>query len=42
MAARAEQRLQPFLTWLKNNNQHGAIGETGVPQDDPQLAAGVE
>lgn len=36
MAARAEQRLQPFLTWLTTHRQNGAIGETGVPMDDPR------
>ena len=36
VAARATQRLQPFLTWLQAHNQRGAIGETGVPMDDPR------
>ena len=36
MAVRAAQRLQPFLTWLTANRQRGAIGETGVPMDDPR------
>ena len=36
MAVRAEQRLQPFLTWLTSHHQRGAIGETGVPMDDPR------
>jgi len=34
VAARAAQRLQPFLTWLKTHGQRGAIGEVGVPKDD--------
>ena len=36
MAARAQQRLQPFLTWLTTHRQRGAIGETGVPMNDPR------
>ena len=36
VAARATQRLQPFLTWLQTHSQRGAIGETGVPMDDPR------
>ena len=36
MAMRAEQRLQPFLTWLTAHHQRGAIGEVGVPMDDPR------
>lgn len=35
-AARAAQRLQPFIDWLKKHNQRGAIGEVGVPMDDPR------
>lgn len=36
VATRAAQRLQPFLTWLSANGQRGAIGEIGVPMDDPR------
>lgn len=36
LTARAAQRLQPFLNWLKANGQRGAIGEFGVPMDDPR------
>lgn len=36
MAERAAQRLQPFLNWLTTHGQHGAIGEVGVPMDDPR------
>ncbi len=36
LSARTAQRLQPFLTWLAANGQRGAIGETGVPMDDPR------
>ncbi|WP_101048414.1 glycoside hydrolase family 5 protein [Macromonas nakdongensis] len=36
MALRAEQRLQPFLDWLRRTGQKGAIGEFGVPMDDPR------
>ena len=36
LVARAEQRLQPFLTWLTQHGQRGAIGETGIPSDDPR------
>ncbi len=36
MTARAAQRLQPFITWLAATKQRGAIGETGVPMDDPR------
>lgn len=36
LAERAEQRLQPFLDWLRRNGQRGAIGEFGVPMDDPR------
>ncbi|MBC8370790.1 MAG: cellulase family glycosylhydrolase [Planctomycetes bacterium] len=28
---RPQQRLQPFLDWLKKNNARGLIGEIGVP-----------
>jgi endoglucanase len=34
MAARAAQRLQPFISWLVKHNQKGAIGEVGVPMGD--------
>lgn len=30
------QRVQPFLTWLTNNNRKGFVGEYGVPDDDPR------
>lgn len=36
LAARAEQRLKPFLDWLQRHGQRGAIGEFGVPMDDPR------
>lgn len=36
VSARVSQRLQPFLTWLEKHGQRGAIGETGVPMDDPR------
>lgn len=36
VAARATQRLQPFLTWLKTHGQKGIVGEVGVPMDDPR------
>ena len=36
MAARATQRLQPFITWLQTHKQRGVIGEVGVPMDDPR------
>lgn len=36
LAKRAAQRLQPFLDWIAANGQQGAIGETGVPMDDPR------
>ena len=36
VAARAAQRLQPFIDWLQKHNQRGAIGETGVPMADPR------
>ncbi len=29
-------RLQPFLTWLRQNNAKGFIGEFGVPNTDPR------
>jgi aryl-phospho-beta-D-glucosidase BglC (GH1 family) len=29
-------RLQPFLTWLKQNNAKGFLGEFGIPNSDPQ------
>lgn len=29
-------RLRPFVTWLKENNLRGFIGEYGVPDNDPQ------
>jgi len=29
-------RLRPFVTWLKENNFKGFIGEYGVPDNDPQ------
>jgi aryl-phospho-beta-D-glucosidase BglC (GH1 family) len=29
-------RLQPFLTWLKQNNANGFLGEFGIPNNDPQ------
>ena len=32
---RAESRLLPFVSWLKKFKQKGAIGEWGVPTDDP-------
>ncbi|MBK7355813.1 glycoside hydrolase family 5 protein [Propionivibrio sp.] len=41
VAARATQRLQPFLSWLTTHGQRGAIGETGVPQDDPRWLAAL-
>ncbi len=28
--------LQPFLTWLRQNNARGFVGEFGIPNDDPQ------
>lgn len=28
------QRLRPFVTWLKENNARGFVGEFGVPCDD--------
>ncbi|MEO8411113.1 MAG: cellulase family glycosylhydrolase [Propionivibrio sp.] len=42
LAARAEQRVQPFLAWLTKYQQRGAIGETGVPMDDPRWLAALE
>lgn len=30
------ERLQPFISWLKENNFRGFIGEYGVPDNDPQ------
>lgn len=36
VVARTTQRLQPFITWIQTHNQRGAIGETGVPMDDPR------
>jgi endoglucanase len=36
VATRTTQRLKPFLDWLQIHGQHGAIGETGVPMDDPR------
>lgn len=36
LAARATERLKPFLTWLTTHHQRGVIGEIGVPQDDPR------
>jgi endoglucanase len=33
---RGVEQLQPFLTWLQQNNAKGFIGEFGVPQDDPR------
>lgn len=41
MALRAQQRLQPFLTWLTTHRQRGAIGETGVPMNDPRWLDGL-
>jgi endoglucanase len=32
-------RLQPFLTWLKQNNAKGFLGEFGIPNNDPQWLA---
>jgi endoglucanase len=29
-------RVQPFLTWLRQNNARGLIGEFGVPNNDPR------
>jgi aryl-phospho-beta-D-glucosidase BglC (GH1 family) len=29
-------RLQPFLTWLTQNNAKGFLGEFGIPGNDPQ------
>jgi len=29
-------RLQPFLSWLKQHNVKGFLGEFGVPNSDPQ------
>lgn len=29
-------RLQPFLSWLKENNLKGFIGEYGIPNNDPR------
>jgi aryl-phospho-beta-D-glucosidase BglC (GH1 family) len=28
-------RLQPFLTWLQQNNAQGFLGEFGIPNNDP-------
>lgn len=36
LTVRAAQRLQPFITWLASTGQRGAIGETGVPMEDPR------
>lgn len=30
------ERIRPFLTWLKENNARGLVGEYGVPDDDPR------
>ena len=32
---------KPFLSWLTTHGQRGAIGETGVPQDDPRWLAAL-
>lgn len=32
----AKDRLQPFIDWLVKYNKKGAIGEVGVPMDDPR------
>jgi endoglucanase len=34
LSKRVEQRVLPFLDWLKVNNQKGMIGEFGVPMED--------
>jgi endoglucanase len=36
---RGVDQIQPFLTWLKQNNARGFLGEFGVPQDDPRWLA---
>lgn len=36
LSSRVEQRVRPFLKWLKVNGQQGVIGEFGVPMDDPR------
>lgn len=33
---RGVEQIQPFLTWLKQKNVRGFVGEFGVPQDDPR------
>jgi endoglucanase len=32
-------RVQPFLTWLRQNNAKGFLGEFGVPNNDPRWLA---
>lgn len=34
LAQRTNERLLPFINWLKKYNQVGIIGEVGVPMDD--------
>ncbi len=34
LSSRVEQRIRPFLNWLKANGQRGVFGEFGVPMDD--------
>ena len=31
---RVEERLRPFIKWLKDNKQKGVIGEWGIPTND--------
>lgn len=42
LKARVQTRLQPFIDWLNSHHQRGAIGEMGVPADDPRWLAGLE